>query len=80
MWDLLEARDYPFVGQRSTVLRMGDAGESVLQIQRLLGVEPTGVYDLATREAVRTAQARAGLASTGVVASRTWSLFDVLSA
>ncbi len=80
VWDLLEARDYPFVGQRSTVLRMGDAGESVLQIQRLLGVEPTGVYDLATREAVRTAQGRAGLASTGVVASRTWSLFDVLSA
>jgi hypothetical protein len=33
-----------------------------------------------TREAVKAAQAGAGLASTGVVASRTWSLFDRLSA
>ena len=49
-------------------------------VQRLLGVNQTGVFDLATREAVKVAQARAGLASTGVVASRTWSLFDRLSA
>jgi peptidoglycan hydrolase-like protein with peptidoglycan-binding domain len=80
VWDLLEERDFPFVGNRSTVLRVGDTGESVASIQRLLGVAATGVYDLATREAVKAAQARAGLASTGVVASRTWSLFDRLSA
>jgi peptidoglycan hydrolase-like protein with peptidoglycan-binding domain len=80
VWDRLEERDFPFVGNRSTVLRFGDAGESVVAIQRLLGVAETGVYDLATREAVKAAQARAGLASTGVVASRTWSLFDRLSA
>jgi peptidoglycan hydrolase-like protein with peptidoglycan-binding domain len=80
VWDLLEQRDFPFVGNRSTVLRVGDAGETVAAVQRLLGVQETGVYDLATREAVKAAQARAGLASTGVVASRTWSLFDRLSA
>ena len=80
LWDVLEARDFPFVANRSTVLRAGDAGPQVLAVQRLLGVAQTGVFDLATREAVKAAQARAGLASTGVVASRTWSLFDRLSA
>ncbi len=80
LWDVLEARDFPFVADRSTVLRAGDTGPQVLAVQRLLGVAQTGVFDLATREAVKAAQARAGLASTGVVASRTWSLFDRLSA
>jgi peptidoglycan hydrolase-like protein with peptidoglycan-binding domain len=80
LWDVLEARDFPFVADRSTVLRSGDTGPQVVAVQRLLGVRQTGVFDLATREAVKSAQARAGLASTGVVASRTWSLFDRLSA
>ncbi len=80
LWDVLEARDFPFVADRSTVLRAGDSGPQVVAVQRLLGVAQTGVFDLATCEAVKAAQARAGLASTGVVASRTWSLFDRLSA
>ena len=80
IWDLLEARDFPFVGQRGTVLRSGDSGPEVRAVQRLLGVHETGVFDGATCEAVKAAQAKAGLASTGVVASRTWSLFDRLSA
>ncbi|GAB3875481.1 peptidoglycan-binding domain-containing protein [Terrabacter terrigena] len=80
LWDVLEARDFPFVADRSTVLRAGDTGPQVVAVQRLLGVAQTGIFDLATREAVKSAQARAGLASTGVVASRTWSLFDRLSA
>ena len=80
LWDVLEARDFPFVADRSTVLRAGDSGPQVVAVQRLLGVAQTGVFDLVTREAVKAAQARAGLASTGVVASRTWSLFDRLSA
>jgi peptidoglycan hydrolase-like protein with peptidoglycan-binding domain len=80
LWDVLEARDFPFVADRSTVLRAGDTGPQVVAVQRLLGVPQSGVFDLATRDAVKSAQARAGLASTGVVASRTWSLFDRLSA
>ena len=80
LWDVLEARDFPFVGQRASVLRVGDAGPQVLSVQRVLGVRPTGVYDNDTREAVKAAQSHAGLAGTGVVASRTWSLFDRLSA
>ena len=80
LWDVLEAREFPFVGQRMTVLRLGDNGPQVVAVQRLLGVRATGVFDERTRAAVKEAQARAGLASTGVVASRTWSLFDRLSA
>jgi peptidoglycan hydrolase-like protein with peptidoglycan-binding domain len=80
VWDVLEARDFPFATSRSTVLREGDAGPQVAAVQRLLGVRVTGVFDRVTRDAVKAAQAGAGLASTGVVASRTWSLFDRLSA
>ncbi|MEO7448553.1 MAG: peptidoglycan-binding domain-containing protein, partial [Humibacillus sp.] len=80
VWDALEARDYPFATSRSTVLREGDAGPQVIAVQRLLGVRVTGVFDRVTRDAVKAAQSGAGLASTGVVASRTWSLFDRLSA
>ena len=80
VWDVLEARDFPFATNRSTVLREGDTGPQVVAVQRLLGVRVTGVFDRITRDAVKAAQAGGGLASTGVVASRTWSLFDRLSA
>lgn len=80
VWDVLEARHNPFAGERTTVLRPGDSGPRVSAVQRLLHVPETGVYDEPTRQAVKAAQHRAGLASTGVVASRTWSLFDTLSA
>ncbi|TQM63874.1 peptidoglycan-binding domain-containing protein [Humibacillus xanthopallidus] len=80
VWEVLEARDFPFATSRSTVLREGDSGPQVVAVQRLLGIRVTGVFDSVTRDAVKKAQARAGLASTGVVASRTWSLFDRLSA
>ncbi len=66
VWDVLEARDFPFATSRSTVLREGDAGPQVVAVQRLLGVRVTGVFDRVTRDAVKAAQAGAGLASTGV--------------
>lgn len=80
LWDVLEAREFPFVGQRTTVLRLGDRGPQVAAVQRVLRVRVTGCFDERTRDAVKEAQAKAGLASTGVVASRTWSLLDRLSA
>jgi peptidoglycan hydrolase-like protein with peptidoglycan-binding domain len=80
LWDVLERRDFPFIGERATVLRPGDNGPAVTRVQRILGVPTTGWFDAATRDAVKQAQARAGLASTGIIASRTWSLLDQLSA
>ena len=80
VWDVLEQRDYPFIDNRTRVLRVGDVGTEVTAVQQLLGVPLTGTFDLPTRAAVKAAQAKAGLASTGVIASRTWTLFDRLSA
>jgi hypothetical protein len=80
LWDVLERRDFPFIEERATVLRPGDSGPAVTRVQRILGVPPTGWFDAATRDAVKRAQAEAGLASTGIIASRTWSLLDRLSA
>ncbi|MDC5697638.1 peptidoglycan-binding protein [Intrasporangium calvum] len=79
VWDALEAKAFPFAAHRTTVLRLGDTGPEVSAIQRVLGVRVTGVFDESTRVAIKEAQAKAGLASTGVVASRTWSLFDRLA-
>jgi len=80
LWAALESQQFPFFQDRASVLRPGDLGPRVEAIQRLLHVKVTGVFDEQTRSAVKAAQSRAGLASTGVVASRTWSLFDRLSA
>src|SRR5262245_33542093 len=33
LWDVLEERDFPFVGNRTTVLRAGDTGPQVLAVQ-----------------------------------------------
>ena len=35
LWDVLEAREFPFVGQRTTVLRLGDSGPRVAAVQRV---------------------------------------------
>lgn len=80
IWDVLEQRDHPFLDRRLHVLRPGDSGDEVRAVQRLLGVPATGRFDHATRQAVKELQARSGLASTGVIASRTWSVLDRLSA
>lgn len=80
LWDVLERRDFPFIAERATVLRPGDSGPAVSRVQRILGVPVTGWFDATTRDAVKRAQAEAGLASTGIIASRTWSLLDRLSA
>jgi peptidoglycan hydrolase-like protein with peptidoglycan-binding domain len=80
LWDVLEQRDFPFIEERTTVLRPGDSGPAVARVQRILGVPTTGWFDAVTRDAVKQAQAVAGLASTGIIASRTWSLLDRLSA
>ena len=80
LWAALETQQFPFFQDRASVLRPGDTGPRVEAVQRLLHVKVTGVFDEQTRSAVKAAQSRAGLASTGVVASRTWSLFDRLSA
>lgn len=75
-WDALEARDYPFLKYRKTVLRSGSKGAAVTALQRALGVRADGSYGAQTVEAVRSLQGRRGMARTGVVGGMTWQALE----
>jgi peptidoglycan hydrolase-like protein with peptidoglycan-binding domain len=76
VWKALEARDYPLLAYRSTVLRTGSAGSVVLVLQRALGVAADGRFGPQTEAAVKALQGRAKIARTGVVASVTWQALE----
>ncbi|MEB3224106.1 MAG: peptidoglycan-binding domain-containing protein [Candidatus Sericytochromatia bacterium] len=71
---------------RGVLLRDGDAGGSVRQLQQLLrarGLDPggvDGVFGPRTEAAVRALQHRHGLAVDGIVGPRTWALLSPGSA
>ena len=66
-------------GQRSAVvLRIGDRGPAVLELQGALGVETDGAFGPGTHRAVMQFQERAGLAVDGVVGHRTWTALRAL--
>jgi len=58
--------------QVNPTLRMGSRGPSVTQVQQILGITQTGVYDNATRQAVINFQTNNKLNPDGVVGSQTW--------
>ncbi|MBI5917805.1 MAG: peptidoglycan-binding protein [Nitrosomonadales bacterium] len=58
---------------KSDAAKIG-SGSSVLEIQRLLGIAPTGVYDEPTRSAVREYQANHGLAVDGIAGPKTMAV------
>ncbi|SFI84876.1 N-acetylmuramidase domain-containing protein [Albimonas pacifica] len=61
-------------GQSSpTVLRLGDRGPSVTELQRALGLEADGVFGPDTLAAVRAYQEAEGLPADGIVGARTWT-------
>ena len=76
VWKALEARDYPLLAYRSTVLRTGSAGGAVLVLQRALGIVADGRFGPQTEAAVKALQGRAKIARTGVVASVTWQALE----
>lgn len=55
------------------VLRMGDKGEAVKQLQAALGLSADGDFGPATKAAVIKAQKTAGLYQDGVVGQQTWN-------
>lgn len=55
------------------VLRVGDRGRAVEELQRALGIEVDGVFGPTTHSAVMTFQEMAGLHMDGVVGARTWT-------
>lgn len=56
------------------VLKMGDKGEAVKQVQAALGIKSDGDFGPNTKAAVVKAQKRAGLHADGIVGQQTWSL------
>ena len=58
-------------GGTVALVSAGSAGSQVTAVQRALGVLQTGVYDSATRRAVRSFQRRNGLIVDGIVGPQT---------
>ena len=54
-------------------LQMGDRGDGVKALQKLLGVSADGVFGAATDTALRNAQKAAGLTVDGICGAKTWS-------
>ncbi|MCM3554228.1 peptidoglycan-binding protein [Janibacter melonis] len=75
-WDALEARDYPFLKYRTTVIKPGSKGYAVTTLQRYLGVRADGSYGPKTVEAVKALQGRRGMARTGIVGGMTWQALE----
>lgn len=66
-------------GQRSpVVLRVGDSGPAVAEMQRALGIPDDGHFGAGTLAAVEDYQRRAGLPVDGVVGARTWASLRAL--
>lgn len=56
------------------VLKYGDSGESVKQLQKLLGLHVTGVYDSRTLKKVKDFKHQHGLYPSGIVTKAVWKL------
>jgi peptidoglycan hydrolase-like protein with peptidoglycan-binding domain len=58
--------------QGNPTLRIRSRGPSVTQVQQILGITQTGVYDNATRQAVINFQKNNNLTADGTVGPNTW--------
>lgn len=62
------------VDPRRAMLRKGDQGHSVVELQRRLGVRtPDGLFGPETEAAVKAFQSKHGLAADGLVGPATWN-------
>lgn len=71
-WDALRNSSPGRGGKVNVILRRGDSGSKVRELQRRLKIEVDGLFGPATEAAVRRFQSSKGLPVTGVVDSRTW--------
>jgi peptidoglycan hydrolase-like protein with peptidoglycan-binding domain len=76
VWKALEARDYPLLKYRTTVLKKGSSGAAVVTLQKGLRIGADGLFGPQTEAAVKALQGRAKIARTGVVASLTWQALE----
>ena len=55
------------------VLRIGNRGQHVAELQRILGIQSDGIFGVVTRNAVITFQRSRGLLVDGIVGNQTWT-------
>jgi len=58
---------------KDAVIRIGDRGSDVAEVQSILGLEPDSRFGAATQHAVEDFQTAHGLAADGVVGPKTWA-------
>jgi peptidoglycan hydrolase-like protein with peptidoglycan-binding domain len=73
---VLQLQDHTTLPYRHITVERGDNGGVVATAQELLGVTADGVFGPQSEQAVRKAQQRAGLATTGVIDGPTWAALD----
>ena len=61
------------VDPRRSMLRKGDQGNSVRELQKLLGIAIDGAFGPKTESAVKAYQAKHGLLADGLVGPKTWA-------
>jgi peptidoglycan hydrolase-like protein with peptidoglycan-binding domain len=61
---------------RPTLRRGGTQAEFIKQLQRLLGMEPAGIFGPKTEAAVRAFQREHGMVPDGIVGPKTWAALD----
>jgi peptidoglycan hydrolase-like protein with peptidoglycan-binding domain len=71
-WAQVQHVAYPLLGYRTVVLKQGSHGTAVKVLQKQLKVEVDGIFGPKTAAAVKAFQRSVHLASTGVVAVKTW--------
>ncbi|MCL6571775.1 MAG: peptidoglycan-binding protein, partial [Bacillus sp. (in: Bacteria)] len=63
--------DIPYPGQ---LIKEGSRGLNVQRVQRVVGVNPDGIFGAKTKAAVKAYQSRHGLVADGIVGPATWSV------
>ncbi|KRE43718.1 peptidoglycan-binding domain-containing protein [Knoellia sp. Soil729] len=75
-WDRVELKVHPLLPYWNKVLKRGSTGTVVKALQKALHLTADGSFGPGTEAAVKAAQSRAKLASTGVVATLTWKAIE----
>ena len=75
-WDRLELKVHPLLPYWATVAKRGSTGANVVALQKTLRIPADGSFGPGTETAVKAAQTRAKIATTGVVATLTWKAIE----
>ena len=81
-WNALRNPQQPNTGQGgqySVILRRGDSGSKVRELQKRLNIKVDGLFGSGTEVAVKRFQKSKGLPETGVVDFRTWDKLPKIS-